>query len=528
MTEVDFESLFDSVPGPLALMSTDLVFLAANRAYERLLSRPREDLIGRYVFDVFPGGPSQEEVEALRSSLEKAASGEIDLMMLQRYDVEDPSAPGKFEERYWNVVHAPLLDSEGTVRGVIAQPQEVTSFVQRTDGGSLQPSASSTLTHLAAVEAHLFSQTNQLHEINQRLRDSQVQERQNSEALRQAVQQQREAVADTSHDLRGPLTGLQLRLQEALDDSEADPHEIMLTALRDAERLGDIVSDLLDLARLEAGSPAETRPVDLARLIRGELAQVTAKTTLATSLDPGIVVQGSPVRLGRLVNNLLANARRHARTRVEVSLRADGGQAVLEVRDDGPGIPDDEKEAVFRRFYRRSDAQRSDPDGTGLGLPISRQIAQAHGGTLHAADHPDGSPGARLILRLPLANRSLSAGRRPEREPPPGRRPPQAPRPPRRRLSRPAPFPAAGSRRAGMTGHSARSRRGSRRAAATAANRARAPRKAREPAGKPILELWAAAVYRVWAEASAAGTAAIRAAVPAWSRRSQSRAVTPT
>jgi signal transduction histidine kinase len=105
------------------------------------------------------------------------------------------------------------------------------------------------------------------------------------------------------------------------------------------------------------------------------------------------------VRLARLLRNLVSNAERHAASRVEVLLAREGGQAVLQVVDDGPGIPPEEREAVFRRFYRRPDARDREPEGTGLGLAIARQVAVAHRGTLIVADRPSGTC---MVLRLPL------------------------------------------------------------------------------------------------------------------------------
>lgn len=402
MVEVDFAALFDAAPSALALLSPKLDFVTVNRAFERLMGRSREGIIGRNAFEVFPGGASPESADTLRSSLEVAlAEAATDVMMLQRYDTEIPGSPGTFQERYWSVTNAPLLNSEGTVCGVILRLQEVTSFIdQILQAGP--PAYHDIVSRISAVEAQLFSQTHDVQEINQRLRHSQAQERLTSEALRETVRRQREAVSDTSHDLRGPLTGLQVRLEDALADPEADLREILLATLHDAERLGDIIGDLLELARLEAGVPAETEPVDLAHLARSELARHTLKNAVTTHLDPSVVVDGSPVRLARLVGNLLANAERHARSRLEVTVSAHDDRAVLEVIDDGPGIPDADKETVFGRFKRRTDACRSDPGGSGLGLAIARQIAQAHGGTLYAADRTDHESGARLILNLPL------------------------------------------------------------------------------------------------------------------------------
>ncbi|ROO86113.1 PAS domain S-box-containing protein [Actinocorallia herbida] len=398
MAKTEAEVLFEAVAAPLAYLSVELVYLKVNRAYERTTGRSREGLLGRSVAELFPGDEAGEEYLALLDSMERVLTDrETDIMAVHRHDVEEPGSPGVLRERYWNITNTPIFDEEGKIVGILNQPQEVTTFVRREPDSAEFPEE-----RVETLEAHMLAQTSQLHEVNQRLRRAQVKERRVSDALRKAVQEQREAVADASHDLRGPLTGLLTRLQVALDDPDADPRETLLATLQDAERLGDIVGDLLELARLEAGVPADTEPVDLPVLVGGELVHLAPRKTVRTHLDVGVIVDASRVRLARLVGNLLANAERHAASRIEVAVLVRDRQAVLEVMDDGPGIPDPDKEAVFRRFYRRADARRLDPGGTGLGLPIARQIAESHGGTLQATDRPDDLPGACLTLRLPL------------------------------------------------------------------------------------------------------------------------------
>ncbi|GAA2986769.1 PAS domain-containing sensor histidine kinase [Streptosporangium longisporum] len=406
MAEPDFAAFFHATPAALALLSPDLVYTTVNQTFERLTGRSRREIVGRHLLEIFPGSPSTNQGEALQLSMQRVlAEATIDIMPLQRYDLEIPGEPGHVQERYWNITNAPLLDEHGDTCGVVNLPQEVTAFVRQMNTRGLTVTAETALAPMAAIEAQLFAQAGRLQEITQRLRQGEARERRMAQELRAAMQHQQQAVADTSHDLRGPITGLQTLLQVALADPTVDARQILLTALDDAERLGAIVGDLLELARLEAGAPADADPVDLAHLVRRELLhrQATIATiTTATCLDAGVLVRGSAVRLGRLVGNLLANGERHARSRLEVIVGAQGDQAVVEVTDDGPGIPHADREAVFRRFFRRSDARHSDPGGTGLGLPIARQIAQAHGGTLQATDPTGSRPGARLLLRLPL------------------------------------------------------------------------------------------------------------------------------
>lgn len=414
MSEVDFSAIFEASPVAVSILSPAWVYVAVNSAYERLTGWSREQMVGRNVFEVFPGGPSGRSADQLRASLERVVyAAEVDTMPLQRYDTEEPERPGVFHERYWTIVNAPVLGPDGQLTLVINRVEEVTGFIRglREADSEIEPEQV-LIARTKAIEAELFVRARELEEVNQRLRRAQKRERQATVAAQQALRYQRQVVADTSHDLRGPLAGLRTRLEAALADPDADSRQILHAALFDAERIGDIVADLLELARLEANAPLQTQEVDLAHLIRTETDRRTQglqppDVTVSVTVDVGVVVDASPIRLTRLLNNLLDNAERHARSHIDVTVAQEHGEAVLNVTDDGPGIPAGERENVFGRFYRGPEARNSDPGGTGLGLAIARQIAQSHHGDLHIADH---SPGTRFTLRLPLHRPGNPAG----------------------------------------------------------------------------------------------------------------------
>ncbi|CNG31092.1 signal transduction histidine kinase [Mycobacterium tuberculosis] len=219
--------------------------------------------------------------------------------------------------------------------------------------------------------------------------------------LEASVGQRRAFIADASHELRSPLTGLRTRIELALDDTgDGDMQETLRQSLDDIERLHHIVEDLLVLARLDSGSRPMRERVDLGALVEGEIARLASHVPTSVKLEPGVMVMASRQRLGRALLSLLANAERYAETRIEVETRTDGEEAVVEVYDDGPGIPLADRDRVFERFARLDAARSRDKGGSGLGLPIARQIAVAHGGSLYVAD---GAYGARLVLRVPLA-----------------------------------------------------------------------------------------------------------------------------
>ncbi|MGA5798405.1 sensor histidine kinase [Streptomyces cellulosae] len=213
-------------------------------------------------------------------------------------------------------------------------------------------------------------------------------------ALESSVERQRRFVADASHELRSPIASLRTQLEVAA----AHPELLDLDgAVEDTVRLQNLAADLLLLARLDAGErPAGTR-VDLAALAREEAAGRQRVTVEAEPAE----VSGSRGQLGRVLANLLDNAERHARERITVTVRREGGEAVVGVADDGEGVAEADRERIFERFVRLDAARSRDDGGAGLGLAIARDVAVRHGGTLTAGAAPAG--GALFELRLPLA-----------------------------------------------------------------------------------------------------------------------------
>ncbi|WP_441251703.1 sensor histidine kinase [Kitasatospora sp. McL0602] len=231
---------------------------------------------------------------------------------------------------------------------------------------------------------------------------------------------QRQFIADASHELRSPITVLRTQLEVAL--AHPDPAlwpELVSGALEDTARLQDLASDLLLLARLDTSEPASTTRVDLVELVRGLAesrradrhpvqAVIMVGEVAGAGEEPGaadagpVTVVGNPLWLTRLVTNLLDNAQRYAETRVELVLQTEPATrtVVLAVSDDGPGIPEADRERVFERFSRLDDARSREEGGAGLGLAIARDLATHLGGSLAVVPSPRG---ARLVARLPLA-----------------------------------------------------------------------------------------------------------------------------
>ncbi|MEU8278611.1 sensor histidine kinase [Microbispora bryophytorum] len=397
--------MFKALVSPLLVMTPDFVVVAANDSFLKLVARSQADLLGRDFFAVFPGNPNapnDPDVQGavrLRASLERVvATGQRDTMALQRYDIEASGQPGVFEERYWSVINSPVLGPDGEVKQIVHRSEEVTDFLQelRLSG---ERDVTRVRSELEAMRTDLYARACELQELNEELKQAHRQQRQTTSMLREAIERQRRFVFDASHDLRNPITGLVTELEVAIAEPDSDLHEILRKLLLDAERLNDIVNDLLELARLDAAPPAPTEPVDLTHLVIEELERRTLTVAVVTRLERQVVVNASRIRLARLLGNLVNNAERHTSTVIEISVTGDPPDAVLEVIDDGPGIAPADRERIFERLFRLDDACRRDPGGSGLGLPIAREIAHAYGGRLYAADHPTG---ARFVLRLPL------------------------------------------------------------------------------------------------------------------------------
>jgi two-component system OmpR family sensor kinase len=225
----------------------------------------------------------------------------------------------------------------------------------------------------------------------------------------QAMQRQREFVADASHELRTPLTSILANLellQASLEKvGPGEDRAAVDSALRSSHRMSRLVSDLLLLARADAGRVSARQECDLAEVTAGAIAEVrpmAGEHDLVLDTAEPVVVEGNPDELHRMVANLLDNAVRHTPdgTRVTITVTREDGWARLDVCDDGPGIPPGMEKQVFGRFVRSTGpADRAAGDGTGLGLAIVEAVAASHGGEAEAGSSPHG--GARFTVRLP-------------------------------------------------------------------------------------------------------------------------------
>ena len=226
------------------------------------------------------------------------------------------------------------------------------------------------------------------------------------ERLRSALDAQRAFVADAAHELRSPLTALNLQLELLRREGDAEGREAARAALSQGiARASRLVEQLLALARAEPDAAAPAERVDLVAITRQAVAE-TLPFAHSRSVEFELIaaepafVSGDALALGLLVRNLADNAARYSPpgSRVEVSVSHNADEVLLQVDDSGPGIAEEERERVFDRFYRRADGGES---GSGLGLAIVRSVVQAHGASIALANAPLG--GLRVTVRFASA-----------------------------------------------------------------------------------------------------------------------------
>ena len=232
-----------------------------------------------------------------------------------------------------------------------------------------------------------------------------------AERLERLITSERRLLQDVSHELRSPLA--RLKLATKLARTSPDQQSSLDRIDRDLDRMAALMGDILEITRMEGDSaPMETAPVDLDELLKEIVGESLIEAEMhGCRLDvtavPGTEVQGSRELLRRAIENVLRNAIRYSpeQSVIDIALSEQDGVAWIEVRDRGPGVPEEMYEKLFEAFFRVEDARDTTRGGTGLGLSIAKRAILLHRGSISAVN---ASPGLKVLIALPLSLKQSS------------------------------------------------------------------------------------------------------------------------
>jgi PAS domain S-box-containing protein len=374
-----FQTLIDSIPNPIFHKTVDGRYRGCNRAFGEMMDTTREALEGKSVWELSP-----PELAARYAAKDQEL---FDHPGIQTYESSVRSGTGEVRDVIF--YKATYGDARGAVAGLVGIVLDITDRKR--------------------AEAALHKTRDEL-EVRVRERTAELQKL--KDAAVAADRTKSEFLNIASHELRTPLTSLHLVLTQArrqLERDEPVPDVMLVSRMeRYTHRLNRLAGDLLDASRLERGQfQMRPRPVDLRALVSdvaGDFRQQHPRRRLEVELPEDFAWVGADRdRVEQVLANFLDNAMKYtpAEARVTVRLSTWEGSFRVSVSDEGPGLPEDEQARLFQRF-QRLDSTIHQP-GLGLGLYISREIIERHGGTLGVHGHPHGQPGITFFFALPRA-----------------------------------------------------------------------------------------------------------------------------
>lgn len=265
------------------------------------------------------------------------------------------------------------------------------------------------------------------------LEDSEKRAQRAAQGAQRAEAAVRRFLADAAHELRTPIAGMQAAAEQiagnvsvhvgpSISDDAIEPevlrqHRRASLLLTEARRATRLVTDMLDLSYIDAGLPLELKDTDLVGIVDTQLdraALLAPQLRIGRTGVDSVTVRVDPTRVAQILSNLLDNARRYTAPggRINVDVGRDGGGVAVVVTDTGIGVRTEDAERIFDRLVRLDSARGRDHGGAGLGLPIARALAVAHGGTLTCVPH-DGGACFRLVIPTGGGGAGVSSARTP-------------------------------------------------------------------------------------------------------------------
>ena len=413
----DFEAFFESAPGLLCLvLDPEWKILAATDTYLQATLTVRDEIVGRYLFDVFPDNPDdpvEESGRNMRASLDRVAAGRAaDVMPLAKHDVRDAGPDGGFEERYWSPTNTPVFADDGSLQYIMHRVENVTEFVQLHQRASVTAADGS----VERMAAEIVNRRAEVAEASRHLKESNAALRAAQAEAQRANAAKDEFLSRMSHELRTPLNAVlgfaQLLELDALSPSQ---EEAVGHILRGGNHLLAMINDVLDIARIESDRlELSPEPVHIATLLTETIGLMTPAADanrIEILFDPAQpaadrYVRGDRRRLRQVLINLLSNGIKYNRPdgRIDIGVAlADDTHLSMAVTDTGKGIAADDLPRLFRPFDRLGQ-QSSDIEGTGIGLALSQRLATVMGGRLDVASTP--GRGSTFTVTMPLTDLS--------------------------------------------------------------------------------------------------------------------------
>lgn len=378
MINPDFQLLFESAQGLyLVLLPNPPLFtiVAASDAYARQTMTVREQIIGRGLFEVFPMNPDEQSTIGfynLKASLNKVIEKKTcDTLALIKYDIPAPAGEkNQYEERYWSPVNCPVFDSQGNLTYIIHKTEDVTDFIQQTK------LTEELRNQKVKMESEILIRAQQIQDANQK--------------LERIIKDREDILAIVSHDLKNPLTAIDLNLQmiSKIANEQSKILSIVKNIQKSTDQMERLINDLMDFSKIQIGiltiEKKEDAPDKIIETVYEMMKTQAEKKELNffTEVNSGLPkIQCDSQRIVQALANLIGNSIKFTDNggSIKVSVENTIEGVIFSVNDTGPGISSENLPKVFERYWQSKNTNNS---SAGLGLSITKGIVDAHGGKI--------------------------------------------------------------------------------------------------------------------------------------------------
>ena len=404
-TPINHKKIFELVTDLYIILSTDLIILDVNRALEKASMKTKEELIGHYLFEVFPDNPNDKTANGV-SNLSKSLQSVLTqkkshTMAVQKYDIQRPD--GIFEVRYWSPVNTPVLNSENEIEYIIHRVQDVTEYMLLKKENDTRDLLTEGLQKkVDEMEVEIIQRSTEIQKLNFEL-EKKVKERTETLLKReitlaeqnQKLQNQNKELEQftyiTSHDLQEPLRSLisfsELLEKEFSDKLDGNGAIYIDFITKSSKRMRALVKGLLDYSRI--GNNKELVETDCSQIIndvQDDMTSIIQESEAKITIDTLPVLKCYPTEMRQLFQNLISNAikfrKKDSIPEIKISVTENQNNWIFSVQDNGIGIDQKDIHKLFIIFKRLNN--RDEYEGTGIGLAHCKKIVELHGGTIWA------------------------------------------------------------------------------------------------------------------------------------------------